>query len=80
MEPTVISALIAFAGSLVGTLAGILTSTKITEYRLRELEKRVDKHNSLVERMYGLEDRVNIHEEKIGSVSGRIAALEGGRK
>ena len=41
--------------SLVGTLAGILTSTKLTIYRIEQLEKKVEKHNSVVERTALLE-------------------------
>ncbi len=72
MDSAVISALIALGGSLIGTFAGILTSGKLTEYRIKELEKRVEKHNHLVERMYGLEDRVNLHEEKLKVINHRI--------
>ena len=76
MDPAIISALVAFAGSLTGTLAGIITSSKLTDYRLKELEKRVDKHNSLVERMYCLEDKINLHEEKLRSADHRLNTLE----
>ena len=41
-----------FLGTIIGTFAGIMTSTKLTNYRLEQLEKKVDKHNNLVERMY----------------------------
>lgn len=77
MDPTIVAALLAFGGSLIGTFAGILTSSKLTEYRLKELEKKVEKHNNLVERMFILEDRVNLHEEKIRVANHRIDDLEG---
>ncbi len=77
MDPAIISALIAFAGSVIGTFAGVLTSSKLTEYRLRELEKKVEKHNNLVERMFILEDRINVQEEKIRVANHRIEDLEG---
>ena len=80
MDPAIISALVAFAGSLTGTLAGIITSSRLTDYRLKELEKRVDKHNSLVERMYCLEDRVNLHEEKFKNTDHRLDSLEEDKK
>ena len=53
-----------FLGTVVGTFAGILTSTKLTNYRLEQLEKKVDKHNNLVERMYRLESDVKILKEE----------------
>lgn len=77
MEPTIVAALLAFGGSLIGTFAGIITSSKLTEYRLKELEKKVEKHNNLVERMFILEDRINVHEEKIRVANHRIDDLEG---
>ncbi len=80
MEPEIISAVVAFAGSLAGTLAGIVTSAKLTDYRLKELEKRVDKHNTLVERMYGLEDRMNLNEEKLKAADKRLSFLEEEKK
>lgn len=64
MDTTIAVALISFAGTLIGTFAGILTSTKLTNYRLEQLEKKVDKHNNLVERMYRLESDVKILKEE----------------
>ena len=58
MEPTVIVALISFAGTLLGTAAGVLTSTKMTTYRIQQLEKRVEQHNEVVVRTYVLEGQV----------------------
>ena len=77
MDSAIVSAVIAFAGSVIGTFAGVLTSSKLTEYRLKELEKKVEKHNNLVERMFILEDRVNLHEEKLKVANHRIDDLEG---
>lgn len=59
----IILGIISFLGTVIGTFAGIMTSTKLTNYRLEQLEKKVDKHNSLVERMYKIEERVSIVEK-----------------
>jgi hypothetical protein len=61
---TIILGIISFLGTVIGTFAGIITSAKLTNYRLEQLEKKVDKHNSLVERMYKVEERVSILEKK----------------
>lgn len=61
---TIILSIISFLGTVIGTFAGILTSTKLTNYRLEQLEKKVDKHNNLVERMYRLESDVKILKEE----------------
>ena len=42
--------------SLVGTFGGIITSTKLTNYQINELKKRVDKHNNVIERTFKLEE------------------------
>ena len=47
----VVVALIALVGTCVGTIYGIRKSSSLVEYRLKELEKKVDLHNNLVERM-----------------------------
>ena len=51
MLPEITIAVISLLGSLVGTFGGILTSTKLTNYRIDQLEKKVEKHNNVVERM-----------------------------
>ena len=65
MDSTVISAIVALIGSLVGTFGGIVTGTKLINYRLQELEKKQDKHNAVIERTYKLEERMGRADEKI---------------
>lgn len=55
MEPTIIVGLLSLAGTLVGSIAGIMTANRLTTYRIGELEKKVDKHNSVIERVALLE-------------------------
>ena len=76
MDPTVISAILALVGSLVGTFAGIITSSKLTEYRIKELEKKQDKHNQVIERTYKLEERMELVEERQKVANHRISDLE----
>ena len=54
MDPTVIVALISFLGTVIGTFAGVLTGSKLTEYRIKQLESKVAKHNEVVERTFKL--------------------------
>lgn len=51
--------------ALIGTLLGVLASAKVTVYRIGELEKKVDKHNNLIDRTYRLEERMAVMEEHI---------------
>ena len=78
MTTQIIVALIGLIGSAVGSLCGILINTKLSNYRIGELEKKVDKHNNLIERMYKLEERADVAEEKIKVANNRIADLERG--
>lgn len=78
MSTEIITAIISVAGSLLGTFAGILASSKITTYRIEQLEKKVDKHNTLVERMYKLEERAEVFDEKVKVINHRIEDLEHG--
>ena len=59
MNLDLITALVPLLGSLIGTFGGILTGTKLTNYRLKQLEQRVQAHNGLVERTYKLEGQMN---------------------
>ena len=45
-------------GTLSGTFGGILVSNKLTNYRIEQLEKKVEAHNSVVERTYKLEGQM----------------------
>lgn len=58
MSDTVIVAIISLLGTLFGTLGGILASNKLVDFRLKSLEEKVEKHNSVVERTYKLEGEV----------------------
>lgn len=70
MTETIVIALLSFAGTVVGSLLGILAANKLTNYRLEQLEKKVEKHNNLVERMYNLETKVAVDEEEIEHLKG----------
>jgi hypothetical protein len=60
MGNNVVVALIALFGTLLGTFGGIVTSSKLTNYRLAELEKKVDKHNNFAERIPVLEEQLRL--------------------
>ena len=70
MEPTVLVALIGAGASLVGAFAGALASSKLTQYRIEQLEKQVAKHNSIVERTYKLEGEMQEVQHDIRDLKG----------
>ena len=51
MEPEIVVTICSLVGTLVGSLAGIMTANRLTNYRIEQLEEKVKKHNNLVERM-----------------------------
>lgn len=55
ISPEIIVGILSLVGTLCGTFAGIITSTRLTAYRIEQLEKKVEKHNSVVERTALLE-------------------------
>ena len=65
MDNTLIIALISNAFNLIGSLAGVFSASKLTLYRIEQLEKKVDKHNSVIERVYALERHNEVQDEKI---------------
>ncbi len=69
MDNTVIVALVSLAGTLIGTFAGILTSAKLTAYRIEQLEKRVAEHNNFARRL-------PVVEEQIKEIMERVQDLE----
>jgi len=58
MEPTVTIALIAAGGTIISGIISALISNSITKYRISQLEKKVDKHNNLIERTYQIESDI----------------------
>lgn len=58
MDSTIIVALVSLVGTLAGTFGGIVVSGKLVNYRIEQLEKKVAKHNSIVERTFVLEGQM----------------------
>lgn len=65
MNSEIIIALLALLGTIFGSFGGILTSSKLTQYRIQQLEEKVDKHNSFAERIPVIEQRIKACEHRI---------------
>lgn len=72
MSDTVIVGLLSLLGTLVGTLSGIIATNRLVTYRLGQLEKKVEKHNKLVERTYKLEGEMHEAQHDINDLKGRL--------
>lgn len=68
MSEVIIVAILSLVGTLIGSLGGILTASKLTNYRIEQLEKKVEKHNNVIERVYNLEKKAAVIEEEIGQL------------
>ena len=71
MDNTIIVALIGLAGSGPGASGGVMASARLTQYRLKKLEEKVDKHNSVIERTFKLEGRMTEAEHDIRDLKER---------
>ena len=76
MSDEIITALIGLGGSALGSIIGIICNTRLTNYRIEQLEKKVDKHNTVVERTYKVEERLSVMDEEIKVANHRISDLE----
>ena len=76
MSEAIVVALIGLGGSAAGSLIGVLASSRLTQYRLEQLEKKVDKHNNVIERVFALEERASVNETKQRVIDHRLDDLE----
>lgn len=72
MTEGIIIAILSLAGTFLGTFSGI----KLISYRLEQLERKVEKHNNLVERQYNIEKITAVLSEDLKVVNHRLADLE----
>lgn len=68
MDGDVLVALLSLCGTLIGSFGGVLASSKLTNYRLSQLEKKVDKHNGFGERIPLLEEKLKVVNHRIGDL------------
>jgi RecA/RadA recombinase len=73
VSEAVIVAGISLAGTLLGTFGGIMASNRLTVYRIEQLEKKVEKHNNIVERVFRLEDNDKLLEQRIETLEAKEA-------
>lgn len=78
MKTEVITAIIAFLGTASGTLSGIVINSRLTNFRIEQLEKKVDKHNNVIERTYENEREIAILKQENVETDRRLENLEKG--
>ena len=74
----IIVAVIALAGTAMGSLGGILAANRLTNYRIGQLEKKVDKHNSVVERITVVEVRLSEQQDDLDRLRREVESRDCG--
>ena len=64
----IIIAVLSLLGTIIGSLTGVLATHRLSSYRIQQLEKKVDKHNSIVERTYRLEEMMKVANNRINDL------------
>lgn len=72
MDSTVMVALISLIGTIVGSLGGVLVSSKLTAYRLEQLEKRVAEHNNFARRMPVIEEQIKVINHRLSDLETEV--------
>lgn len=75
MTSEVIVAIIGFVGTLFGSLLGVLVNTKLTNYRLEQVEKKVEIHNKIIDRTYAIEKDMEVVRKDIMHIYHEIDEL-----
>lgn len=78
MNETIVVAILSLVGTAIGSIAAVVTSSSLTNYKINELQKEVEKHNQVITRTYELEKRAGVVDEQIKVINHRIEDLEKG--
>lgn len=65
MDSTIIVSILSLIGTLGGSFLGVMQANKLSNYRIAQLEDKVNKHNNLIDRMYKVENRVTLLEDEM---------------
>ncbi len=76
MNTELFVALLSLAGTLLGSLFGILAANRLINYRLGQLEEKVNKHNNFIERLFHLEQDVAVLDNRQKVSEHRLRDLE----
>lgn len=68
MSETIVVAILSLIGTALGSGLSILAANKLTNYKIDELQKKVEKHNNLIERTFRLEERETVLETRIAQL------------
>ena len=76
MSETIVVAILSLVGTAIGSISAVFAANTLTNYKIEELRKTVEKHNSLIDRTYRLEERATLTDEKLETLEHRVTGLE----
>ncbi len=68
MDSEIIIAIIAFFGTVIGSFGGVLSSAKLTNFRIKQLENKVDKHNNFALRIPVIEQELKVMNHRVSDL------------
>ena len=68
---TIIVALITLVGTIGSGVLSAVISNNLIKYRVEQLEKKVDKHNNLIDRMYKDESNIKLIQEEVDNLESK---------
>nr|DAE46654.1 MAG TPA: Hemolysin [Caudoviricetes sp.] len=74
--PEIVIGILSCIGTLIGSLAGIHKANELTNYRIKQLESKVNKHNNLIERTYNIEQQIAVLDNREKVTEHRLSDLE----
>ncbi len=72
MSAEIVVSLITLAGSALGTFAGIFLNTKLTNYRIEQLENKIEKLNNTLDKIARIEMHLAVLEERVDTLEGKV--------
>ena len=72
MSSEIVVALLGVAGTLAGSFLGVVAASRLTQFRLQQLEDKVSKHNNIIERTYVLEGKVTELQHDVKELKGAL--------
>ena len=72
MSEPILTAFFSLIGTLIGTFGGIITGSKLMNYLIEQLEKKVEKHNNVVERMFKAEGHIEELQHDVKDIRTKI--------
>ncbi|HOQ08336.1 MAG TPA: hypothetical protein PLP87_11125 [Clostridiales bacterium] len=73
MVGEIIVAVLSLVGTLCGSYFANRKSTALISYRIEQLEKKVEKHNNIIERTYLLEEKMKVANHRIDDLENAVA-------